>query len=80
MHPKACSCLGLPNLTGRHLGCFRDKCWPVDLKRHKVSTKKPRSTMMAIPGLKRERIPDSRMICLSLMEPAYSGEINVTAP
>lgn len=35
--------------------------------------------MMAIPGFKREMIPDSRMICLSLIDPAYSGEINVVA-
>lgn len=39
MHPKACNCLSLPNLTGRHLGSSREKCWPIDLARHKIINK-----------------------------------------
>ena len=36
--------------------------------------------MMAIPGLNREMIPDSRVICLSLIDPANRDEMNVVAP
>lgn len=74
MHPEVCNGLGLPDLTGRHLGSAREKCRPIYLRRHKVINK------MAIPGLKREGIPDSHMICLSPIDPAYRGEMNVTVP
>lgn len=76
MHPEVCNGLGLPNLTGRHLGSARVKCRTIDLTQHKVINKK---TLVDHDGHPRsQKGENSSMICWSLIDPAYGGEMNVT--
>lgn len=52
MHPDTCYGLGLPDTTGRHLWSARKICQKHSTCIAQSSTRKPWSTMMAIPGQK----------------------------